>query len=263
MATNLGTSLAMGEFAKGAGYAVAKGSNLVYDTIMTNAAEFMTPGVEDVIARGSFNDIGTSGYGAYGIGTTAEAAGGTFFGSASSVAIGETGLYFNPYALAAAIAIQLIMEAMSCTQDEKDLQRARGQNLCHYIGDYCSSQMKVLGVVVGCVENTQAYCCYNGLLAKAVEEGAHTQLGLSWGTPSAPNCQGLTPEQLTSLDFNSPAMLTAMEPFKQQIMQSYSTNMGGAMTNGTVLNAITDSAKSTSQSLCAQRQKLDPTTVCN
>lgn len=263
MAKNTGLSIGMGALQQGAGYAAAKGSMYVFDTIITHAPEFLTPGVDAMLSAGANNMSQFAGFGAFGIGSTAEAAGGLFFGSTSSVAIGNTGLYFNPYALAAAIAIQIVMEVLSCDQDEMDLARARSQNLCHSIGSYCSTKIKVLGVTVGCAETTDMFCCYNGQLGKAVAEGSHAQLGLSWGSPESPICRGLTVAQLTALDFNSPAMLQAMEPFKQEIMKGYEKNIAPNLTSGAVNGLMSGKADTNSKSLCLQRQKMDPKTVCN
>lgn len=261
MAKNLGSTVAMGALKEGAGYAVSRGSIYVYDTVMSNAPAFMTPGIEDILARGAYNGWAGAGFGAYGFGTTASAAGGAF-GAGSSMAIGNSGLYFNPYAFALAVAIQVVMEVISCNQDEMDLANARQENLCHLIGDYCSTKIKVLGATVGCLETTTTFCCYNGLLGKAIAEGSHEQLGLSWGTPEHPICRGLTVDQLMSLDFESPAMKTALEPFRAQIMENYTKNIAPNISNGTVSNLMEGKASTNASSLCLQRQKLDPSTVC-
>lgn len=252
----LGASVAMGAFKQGAGYAASVGSSYMYDTIMNNAPEYMTQGVQSFLSDGMTNSWMSSGFGAFGIGTTAEAAGG-MFGATSSMAIGQTGLYFNPYALAAAIAIQIVMDAIACDPSEKDLANARGQDLCHYIGSYCSSKTPF-----GCMETSQSFCCYNGLLPKGIEEAAHEQLGLSWGTPKSPICKGLTPAQLTALDFSSPAMQKFLEPFKNQIMSKFNANAGSALSSGSVQSDITTKTTASASALCLQRQKLDPTTVC-
>lgn len=261
MAKNLGSTVAMGALKEGAGYAVSRGSIYAYDTVMSNAPAFMTPGIEDILARGAYNGWAGAGFGAYGFGTTASAAGGAF-GAGSSMAIGNSGLYFNPYAFALAVAIQVVMEVISCNQDEMDLANARQENLCHLIGDYCSTKIKVLGATVGCLETTTTFCCYNGLLGKAIAEGSHEQLGLSWGTPEHPICRGLTVDQLMSLDFESPAMKAALEPFRAQIMENYTKNIAPNISNGTVSNLMEGKASTNASSLCLQRQKLDPSTVC-
>jgi hypothetical protein len=204
------------------------------------------------------NSSQLAGFGAFGVGTTAEAAGGLLLGPGGSAAIGNTGLYFNPYALAAAIAIDFIMQALSCTQEEKDLATAKQQNLCHYVGSYCSK--KFLGY---CYEHAQSYCCYNGLLGLAINEGAHNQLGISWGDARSPACDGLSPAQISGLDFEAPSMQSAMAPFKQQIMTSFENNIGAAISSGAVQTSISSTASSKSKLLCLQRQKLDARTVCN
>lgn len=262
-AQSLGMSVAAGAFKQGAGYAVSKGSGFVYDSLYSNAPQYLTPGVETFFDSAISNSWQSAGYGAFGIGTTADAAAGFFASSSSSVAIGNTGLYFNPYGLAAAVAIQLVMEALSCTQDEEDLAKARAENLCVEIGTYCSKHLRILGIVVACLEETTSFCCFNSLLAKAIQQGAHSQLGLSWGSPQSPNCTGLSPQQLTSIDFNSPQMQEAFAPFKEQIMKNVQGGVGAAIANGSVQSSITGKTSATAAALCEQRKKSDPTTVCN
>lgn len=262
VAQKLMGGVAMEGFKKGGSYAIRTGTAYVADSVLSNAPEFMLDGLVPIINKG-MNVGNTAGFGAWGFGTTADAAAGSFFASSSSVALGNSGLYFNPYALAAAVAIQFIMDALACTQAEVDLAKAKVDNLCHYIGNYCSTEVKVFGVVVGCLETTQSYCCYNGLLAKAVEEGAHIQLGISWGTPKNPACGGLNAAQLTSLDFTSPAMQEAMKPFQDQIMKNFNETVMPAINNSSIKNSTQGTAIASAQALCLQRQKLDPKTVCN
>lgn len=258
-AQSVGSSVAMAGFKQGAGYAAAKGSALVYDSVMASAPEYMTAGVKSFLDAGISNSWQASGFGAYGLGTSASAAGG-MFGASSSMALGTVGnttIYFNPYALAAAIAIQLVMEAIACNEKEIELGNLRGQKLCIYVGSYCSKKS-----LFGCMEKTQSYCCFNGLLAKGIQSAAHAQLGLQWGKPKAPDCKGLTPQQLMSLDFSAPSMEAALEPFKNQIMSNFNKNAAPAIANGSVQSGIAAQTSSTAGALCLQRQKLDPSTVC-
>lgn len=260
--SSLAGSAAMSAFTSEAGLAIAKGSTYVYDTlVMADAAvpEF----INTALASGMENSMQfSSGIGAFGFGTSATAAGGVF-GGASSIAIPNTGLYFNPYALALAVAIQVIMQAMSCNEEEMNLAKLQSKNLCHYVGQYCSSKIMVLGQQVGCNETTDSYCCYNGLLAKAIQEGAHEQLGLSWGSAENPNCSGLSIDQITNLDFSSGEMKNALEPFKQEIMSTYQSRTAPYLQNGTVKGYVQQGAADNSHELCLQRQQMDPTTVCN
>jgi conjugal transfer mating pair stabilization protein TraN len=65
------------------------------------------------------------------------------------------------------------------------------------VGTYCAK--KVLGQ---CLEKKTTYCCFGTKLARLIQEAGHQQLGLSWGSPQSPQCQGLSPEQLSRLDFS-------------------------------------------------------------
>lgn len=261
-ATGLGFEAGRAAFTEGAGYAVAKGSAYVYDSLLSSGSSYLNNGMMAMLDEGIFNTWGAAGFGAYGIGTTASAAGGFAFGSHGSVAISNTGIYFNPYALALAVAIQVVMEVISCEQREKDLANARTQGLCRFIGSYCSTEVKILGKVVGCLETTQAYCCFNGLMAKGLQEGARQQLGIGWGTPKNPQCQGLSVTQLTSLNFDAPEMQEAFGPMKQQIMDHFNANMGKDIANGSITNNIAGNLAGSEKLLCEQRKKLDPNTVC-
>ena len=250
-------AMLMGAFSYGGQYAVSVGSNMVWDSMISNGA-FLGSGMEAMVAQGATL---SPGFGALGFGTSGSAAGGLLFGEATSIQLSQ-GLYFNPYALAAAVAIQLIMEAISCTQQEKDTANAKTQNLCHYIGSYCSNEVKFLGITLGCLETSQTYCCYNGLLGKAVAEGAHEQLGLSWGSVRNPACNGLSVEQMQALDFSTPTMQAFMLPFQEQIMAGFNNSVAPVLDSGAVTTAVQTNASARSNALCLQSQKLDPSVVC-
>jgi conjugal transfer mating pair stabilization protein TraN len=135
----------------------------------------------------SFSYFGlTVGYGAPAAGTT--------------VLLGESGTFFvgfDPASFAIAIAIYIIMELVSCEQEEQILGMKKGQNLCVHVGTYCSQ--KVLGV---CVQKKQSYCCFNSRIARLIASNGRAQLGKSWGDPKSPDCGGLTPAELQMVDFS-------------------------------------------------------------
>jgi len=270
----LQTSLAISGFKMGAGYAMQFGSDYVKDFVMTKAAgTFAEKGAESMFSSisstaGNWTNF-TSSFGLYGFGFSASGAasgvGSTvgLYDATSSMALGESGIYFNPYAFAIAIGIQIVMDIMSCNQDEKDLANERKDNLCHYVGDFCSKELKALGVTIACLETTSNYCCYNGVLGKAIEEGAHSQLSLPWGSAKNPACGGLTPAQLSSLDFTTAEMKIALKPFQDQIMKSYKSNVEPMLSSGSVQTAIQSKNSTTAKSLCLQRKQFDSSTVCN
>jgi type-F conjugative transfer system mating-pair stabilization protein TraN len=84
-----------------------------------------------------------------------------------------------------------------CSAEERDLGLKRSQRKCVMVGTYCAK--KVLGQ---CLEKKTTYCCFGTKLARLIQEAGHQQLGLSWGSPQSPQCQGLSPEQLSRLDFS-------------------------------------------------------------
>ena len=85
----------------------------------------------------------------------------------------------------------------SCDADEKELAELRARNRCIQVGTYCAE--KVTGV---CIRKKTSFCCYGTKLAKIVQEQGKGQLGLGFGSPKHPECQGLTPEQLSRIDFS-------------------------------------------------------------
>lgn len=120
-----------------------------------------------------------------------------------------------------------------CNEEEKKLAVAavRNKRCVKVEGRYCHK--KKLGI---CVEKRDSYCCYGSQLARIIQEIAHQQLGLSWGTAESPNCTPLTAAQLSQLNFDTPdaqqklaevlndVQATAQEKFEQ--VQKAVANMG-------------------------------------
>jgi conjugal transfer mating pair stabilization protein TraN len=134
----------------------------------------------------------------------------------SSTLLGTAGGFeflFNPYALAFAVVMIVYQVMTSCNNDEMMFAMRKGQNLCHYVGTYCSSDS-----IFGCVEDTQTYCCYNSRLARIVNEEGRAQIGKDWGDKKNPNCSGFTTEEFESLDFGA----MDLSEFTDEIMRSVS-----------------------------------------
>ena len=235
----LGMNVAYAGLQYGAGYAIQVGGPYVYDALMSDGwvklagyvgewtwSNFNDPSVEYGAVLGS----GPISVGLYGFGTTAGAAEGlagsaaNLLGSSvvssSTIGIGANGalltedltgsvLYFNPYSLAAAVALQVVMALLSCSQTDAQTMASVSQDLCHYVGSYCS--INILGL---CLETKQSYCCFAGILDKEIQEGAHDQLGIDWGGAANPNCAGLTPQQLTQIDFS----MVDLSKFEAQVI---------------------------------------------
>ena len=78
-----------------------------------------------------------------------------------------------------------------------------GAGLCHRVGSWCSSCLRVLGSCVSCIEETTSKCCFNSKLARIINEQGRTQLGRGWGDVRSPDCGGFTVAELQSLDFGA------------------------------------------------------------
>jgi len=196
----------MGEFISGAGGFMARaGSKYMFDTLYGDTTNWLASGWSAAIGANlpggqSFLDsFANPGFGMYGfsIGGT-----GSFLGTSGFelVAANSGGypVYFNPYAFAFAISMHVVMQAMTCDEEEAKLAMKRGAGLCSdKIGDWCTK--KVLGV---CITRKRSYCCYNSKLAKIINVQGRAQLGIGWGDEESPSCSGFDIAQLKAIDFS-------------------------------------------------------------
>jgi conjugal transfer mating pair stabilization protein TraN len=127
--------------------------------------------------------------------------------------LGSFNFYFDPYSLAAAVALQLISELLSCEQSEQLLAMHRDSNLCIHVGSYCSARVPILRT---CIEQTESYCCFNSRLARIINEQGRGQIGKGWGSAESPDCSGFTTGEFERLDFSR----IDMSEFIQEISSS-------------------------------------------
>ena len=97
----------------------------------------------------------------------------------------------------------LLDRIAGCSDDETRLALKEGARLCHHVGDWCSSCVRVLGRCVRCITHTHMKCCFNSLLARVINQQGRAQIGKGWGSPESPDCSGFTIAQLQSLNFAS------------------------------------------------------------
>lgn len=84
-----------------------------------------------------------------------------------------------------------------CSTNEQRLALSRQGGLCHSVGSYCSNSN-----LFGCTSRKETYCCFKSKLARIIHEQGRVQLGIDWGSAKNPNCDGISIEQLQSLDFS-------------------------------------------------------------
>lgn len=99
--------------------------------------------------------------------------------------------------LAITVSIMIIQALLACDQSEIKTQLKLGANICTPVGSYCSADFPI----IGCLQVTNSYCCYNSKLAKIINEQGRPQIGKGWGVPEAPDCSGFTPSQIQQIDF--------------------------------------------------------------
>ncbi|WOB11127.1 conjugal transfer protein TraN [Piscinibacter gummiphilus] len=95
----------------------------------------------------------------------------------------------------------LLQRTAGCSDDEVRTSLKEGARLCHTIGDWCSSCVRVLGHCVSCITTTTMKCCFNSILARVINEQGRVQIGKSWGSAQGPDCSGFTVAQLQRLNF--------------------------------------------------------------
>ena len=120
----------------------------------------------------------------------------TGMGSMLAEIINVVGIIYAIYNIAKMV-VQLIF---ACTKDELKLNMLKSQKLCTApttIGTYCSADM--LGI---CVARKEAYCCFSSPFSRIFQEQARPQLGMTFGDPKAPTCEGLPISKIAELDFN-------------------------------------------------------------
>ena len=84
-----------------------------------------------------------------------------------------------------------------CNSEDRDVDRKDDEGLCYKVGTYCSD--KVLGV---CVTKKQSYCCFSSKLVRILQVQGREQLGMTWGEPKTPDCEGFLVEEFQRLDLS-------------------------------------------------------------
>ncbi len=173
------------------------GSRLVFDVLMNaNNREFLYQGMKALLLGGGFSGTFTT----YGV-TVAINGAALPAGSAVLYAGDSLVVAFDPWSLAIAVMIYIVMSMSSCNSDEGKLAMKEGAGLCHTIGTWCSSCIRIFGHCVSCIEHSTGKCCFNSKLARIVNEQGRVQVGKAWGSGQNPDCSGFTIAQLQRLDF--------------------------------------------------------------
>ncbi len=204
-----------GEYLSGLAWDIASNSSAVVVDFASNSpvGTGFSAGGPSLSAYGfTFQSgIAAQGSGLLGANTTLAT-----FGSGSST----YSITFNPYVFAAMVAIQVIQNLASCTDQERLLGMHKGANLSVYIKEECSQ--KILG---SCVEWRQTYCSFNSVLAKLINTQGKPQLGLP-----VSDCKGISVDQISKLDFTKIDFSEFTGAIVQQATKNTPTNIQGNYT---------------------------------
>jgi conjugal transfer mating pair stabilization protein TraN len=179
-------------------YSFQKASGYMYDFMFSKGNDWMSSKAIEAWGSGAWNPSPSTSMSFYGL-TVSYTSGAGFAFS------------FDPYSFALQVGIYLLMQLLSCEEQEAYLQMKRGADLCHYVGSYCSS--KLLGY---CLIRKESHCCFNSRLARIIQEQGRPQLGKSWGSAQNPSCGGFTPEEFQRLDFGA----MDLSAFIHEVMQN-------------------------------------------
>lgn len=126
-----------------------------------------------------------------------------------------------------------------CSGEEKELADLREKNRCLLVGTYCAE--KVLGV---CVRKMTTFCCFGTKLSRLIQENGRRQLGIGFGDPKYPDCRGLTPIELSRLDFSKMDLSELLEDMRHSFNAPDTTAI-----NHTIQERIQDNMRAMTQSL--------------
>lgn len=85
----------------------------------------------------------------------------------------------------------------NCPEAAKKLHVARENKQAIKVGRYCSGPEPV-----PCIEHAQVFCVFNSKVAKIIQkQGRERQLHINFGNAKEPNCRGISPEELQSINF--------------------------------------------------------------
>jgi conjugal transfer mating pair stabilization protein TraN len=192
--SNRNASEAAGIVLKVAGESVRAGSAYAFDALFNGPGNnFITQGVQSM-----FGSSASMGNAANPFGAAQFSSNFSFYGASFSMGPGGFQFVsFDPYSFAAQIALQVVLQLISCEQTDKVLAMKRGNNLCEYVGSWCSK--KALNV---CIQRREGYCCFNSKLAKIINVQGKQQLNRSYGNAETPDCSGFTANEMENLDFS-------------------------------------------------------------
>ena len=121
-----------------------------------------------------------------------------------------------------------------CTKDEQTLIDMRSKKLCVYVGKQSTKKMNITTAI------KHRFCCFGNLLDKVIQVEGRKQLGRNFGSGSAPDCRGLTLEDIQRIDWNQVDFGEFIDDLKIKFAGTYKTPKAGelASTVGASMESI-------------------------
>lgn len=115
-----------------------------------------------------------------------------------------------------------------CSPDDESTDFRVNSGQCVYLGTYCLESWPL----VGCVQRSRAYCCFNSMLARIIQEQGRPQIPSmgGFGTATAPNCRGFSPQEFQSLDFSKIDMSEYLAQIRTNSQQNMENSVNGIAT---------------------------------
>jgi conjugal transfer mating pair stabilization protein TraN len=88
----------------------------------------------------------------------------------------------------------------TCTDTEIELAGDKRAKQVIFVGTMCTERWS-LGLGSICAKKEDVYCSYNSKLARIIQQQGRPQLGQTFGTPEATDCDGFAIAEFASLDF--------------------------------------------------------------
>ena len=143
--------------------------------------------------------------------------------------------FLDPTTLAFMAAAYLIQEYLlsgSCSQEDLETAVMDAAGRCHSLGTYCSDKWPL----VGCVQRSEVFCCFNSLLARLIQEQGRPQLASfnpnPWGVatddgPANADCRGFTSTEFQMLDFSKMDLSLYFGQITTQVQSTIQQNVSG------------------------------------
>lgn len=109
------------------------------------------------------------------------------------------------------------MNLGGCGAEEQTLASQRSKGLCIGVGTYCAHREKFTKM---CLSKKTSFCCFPTKLLKVIQEQGRRQLGLDFGDPKVTDCRGLTPDELSRIDFSR----LNLREVEEELMASLNTS---------------------------------------